>query len=217
LDLSAVFWDLDGVLVRTETFFFEATREVMAGLDSPLHRSKYCDQYLADGIDPLRDLVARRNYPDSLFWRYHRQRNGIYKELLSSADIIVEGAEKVVEQLPSRYILAVVTGSKREHFDIIASRLGLFSHFSFSVTGDDVARTKPAADCYLKAIEKADCLPSECLAIEDSAIGLRAAKSAGVNCWVVPNTMTADADFELADKVMADISAVTSFLELATE
>lgn len=79
------------------------------------------------------------------------------------------------------------------------------SGFGVIVTGEDVAAFKPDPEVYAKALAGLGCEAGEAVAIEDSAVGLRAAKAAGLACLVVRNAYTADHDFAGADRVIDDL------------
>lgn len=76
----------------------------------------------------------------------------------------------------------------------IAARMPVFA-------GDMVPKKKPAPDIYLLAAERLGVNPARCVVVEDSRIGLLAAKAAGMRCVVTTSSYTADEDFALADAV----------------
>jgi beta-phosphoglucomutase-like phosphatase (HAD superfamily) len=81
-------------------------------------------------------------------------------------------------------------------------------------TGDDVAKVKPAPDLYWAAAEALGVEPRRCLAFEDSANGVRAAKAAGMTCIAVPGPVTRGLNFDLADAVLNSLDEV-SLAEIA--
>ena len=76
----------------------------------------------------------------------------------------------------------------------------------------DYARAKPEPDPYLRAVERLGLEPDRCLVIEDSERGLRAAKAAGLRCWVIPSRLTAGGRFDAADAVLGDLAAAAARL-----
>jgi beta-phosphoglucomutase-like phosphatase (HAD superfamily) len=71
---------------------------------------------------------------------------------------------------------------------------------------EDVERTKPAPDLYLSVLDCLGVSASEAVAIEDSGVGVRAAKAAGLYCVAVPSAMTASHDFGLADMIVPSLA-----------
>jgi HAD superfamily hydrolase (TIGR01509 family) len=205
-------WDLDGVLVRTEDLYFRATREVLIELDLELGRRDYHRLFLQESRDPLRLAVAERGWGQTEFAALHRRRLRRYCGLLGTEEIRVEGAAETIELLAERHVMGVVTGSKREHVEVLASRTDFFHLFDFVVTLDDVDFPKPHPEPYLQAVRRSGARPGACLAIEDSERGLRSAKAAGIECWVIPNDLTREADFSAADRRIGSIGELAALL-----
>jgi HAD superfamily hydrolase (TIGR01509 family) len=208
----AILWDADGVLVRTEDLYFRATREVLRGLGMDLDRPHYHDAFLRDGTDPLRVATESHRLDTEVFLSLHRQRLQVHHALLQSEDIGIDGVDQVVRQLAPRYRMGVVTGARREQVRVLQARTDFFHLFEFVVALQDVARTKPSADPYLEGIRRSGVSADACIAIEDSEQGLRSAKAAGLECWVIPNPMTHNGDFSRADRVIADVRELTRWL-----
>jgi HAD superfamily hydrolase (TIGR01509 family) len=104
--------------------------------------------------------------------------------------------------------MAIVTSSKRAHFDVIHRQSGLPQHFELILTREDYTESKPNPEPYLRALELLAVSSAQCLVIEDSERGLRAAKAAGLGCWVVPSELTRDAAFAGADRRFDDLEAL---------
>jgi len=110
-------------------------------------------------------------------------------------------------------LLAVASSSSRAWVLGHLERLGLGAQWDAVRTRDDVARTKPAPDLYLAAVEALCVDPTEAVAFEDSVNGIAAAKAAGLLCVAVPNALTAGMDLSQAD-VKLDSLAETPLAEL---
>ena len=111
------------------------------------------------------------------------------------------------------YRLAVASSSNRELIDAVLDRLELTSAFEVTVSSEEVARGKPAPDVYLEAARRLGVSPSACVAIEDSASGVRAAHAAGMRVIAYPNRHYPPADSVLA---LADV-VVRSLEDVARE
>jgi beta-phosphoglucomutase-like phosphatase (HAD superfamily) len=85
-------------------------------------------------------------------------------------------------------------------------------HFELVLLQGDYARAKPEPDPYLRAVERLGVAAERCLVIEDSERGLRAAKAAGLRCWVIPSALTVGQRFDAADAVLADLAAAAARL-----
>jgi len=89
--------------------------------------------------------------------------------------------------------------------------LGIVQHFKVIVTSDDVARHKPAPDVYLRAASELSVPPSSCIAVEDSAIGMAAAKAAGMTVIGFPSKFTQVQDLR-PDLRISGLEEIKSFI-----
>ena len=113
----------------------------------------------------------------------------------------VEGVRELLPTLAKKARLAVVSSSSHDWVDGWLDRLGLAEYFEVTICRGDAPRIKPAPDLYLQAARQMELLPEECLVIEDSLNGCRAAKSALMTAYVIPNQITSVSDFSEADGV----------------
>jgi HAD superfamily hydrolase (TIGR01509 family) len=205
---TAIFWDNDGVLVDTEVLYYEANRQVLAGLGVELTVEQFRELYMKEtiggwhlaGLSPAA-MEEKRS-----------ERNRLYSELLRTRAFAVSGAAEVLAALSGRLTTGVVTSSRRDHFDLIHARTGFGRFFEFVVSCDDVRNTKPDPEPYLRALELSGRSPAECVAVEDSERGLAAAKAAGLECWVIPTALTRDGDFRAADRVIGNLLEIPGLL-----
>ena len=104
--------------------------------------------------------------------------------------------------------LAVASSSNRMQVETILENLGIRSRFSVVIPGDEVERSKPAPDIYLRTCEDLACAPSRCLVFEDSAPGVQAASAAGAFVIAVPCSSTLHHDLSPA---MMHLSSLAHF------
>ncbi len=203
-DFKAIFWDNDGVLVDTEQLYFAATKQVLAGIGIELTKEMYIDLLLVRGMGAWH-LALEKGFTKPETDKLRDKRNEIYSKMLQQENLIINGAEEVLKSLHGRFVMGVVTSSRRDHFDIIHRNSGLLKYFDFVLTGEDYSRHKPDPEPYLEAVRKSGHEKSECLAVEDSERGLTAAKAAGIRCFVIPTELTSGGDFSRADKILSNI------------
>jgi HAD superfamily hydrolase (TIGR01509 family) len=205
--IRAVFWDNDGVLVDTEKLYFQATRELLLQAGVILTPALFKRISLDEGRSAF-DLAEERGVSRETIDRLHAARNRRYTELLAGGVRILEGVEETVGSLRGRVIQAIVTSSRRVHFDAMHVRTGLPSLFDFILTREDYRLSKPDPEPYRLAMEMSGCLPEECLVVEDTERGLRAALAAGMRCIVVPNELTQGAPFAGAWRIVESCRAI---------
>jgi HAD superfamily hydrolase (TIGR01509 family) len=200
--IKAILWDNDGVLVNTEYLFYEANREMFLPHGIELSESHFYDWYLADNCGAWH-LLAERGMDQQEMAAMRTARDTRHSARLASlSPLAIPGIEQVLERFSGRVPMGIVTGSSREHFDIIHSPLGLLRHFHFVVTAEDYVHSKPSPEPYLLGLEKLGLPASDCLAIEDSPRGLQAALAAGLRCIAIRSALTRDCPFTGAWRVV---------------
>jgi HAD superfamily hydrolase (TIGR01509 family) len=209
--IKAIFWDNDGVLVDTERLYFQATQETLESVGVVLDHDHYVEFFLRQGRGAWH-LLEERGVSAADIERLRHRRNDLYSELLQREACEIEGVSGTLEALHRKYVMGVVTSSRRDHFDIIHTRCNLLQYFDFVLTAADFERVKPHPDPYLLAIEKSGAGKQECIAIEDSERGLRAATDAGIRCIVIPTTLTRGGDFSRAYCVLDSVTEVPAVL-----
>ncbi len=209
--IEAIFWDNDGVLVETEHLYFQATRETLAPLGIEVSEQTFIDISLRQGQSVL-DLALDQGLSRDGMEALRLQRNGRYAELLAAESCVLEGVKETLCQLHGQIRMAVVTSSRRDHFEIIHRSSGLLQYFDFVLTREDYTHSKPHPEPYLAALARSGLAPAQCLVVEDSPRGLQAAIAAGMRCLVTPGPLTRDSDFSAASGILESIREVPSFL-----
>jgi len=136
-----------------------------------------------------------------------RRQEQIVRDLAGEGPMI--GVVKFLEKLKAQGVRAAVVSSSSHHWvDGWLEKLGLGHWFETVVCRGDAPRIKPAPDLYLEAVRRLGVEPSDCLIIEDSLNGIKAARAAGIEVWAVPNRVTACLDFSLAGAVFPSLEQV---------
>jgi len=208
---QAIFWDNDGVLVETEHLYFQATQEILESIGIPLTRDDYIQLFLVEGKGAWH-LAQERGVAPETVKRLREARNVRYSDLLAQAPRVAAGVEDVLDALHGKYVMGVVTSSRKDHFDVIHRDTGLLKYFDFVLTASDFTRVKPDPEPYLRAVERSGVPPEACIAIEDSARGLESARAAGVSCIVVPTALTKRSNFDGAERVLENIGELLTVL-----
>jgi HAD superfamily hydrolase (TIGR01509 family) len=207
---EAIFWDNDGVLVETEGLYFQATREVLGTVGVTLTEEMYLELFLRQSRGAWH-LAEARGVPAPEVAALRRRRDERYSELLAAGPVAIPGVADSLRRLAARYRMAVVTSS--DHFDHIHRDRDFLALFEFVLTSAHYTRSKPDPEPYLLALARSGLPPERCLVVEDSERGLRAAKAAGLTCWVVPSHFTRGCAFAGADRVLASVDEVEAALD----
>ena len=106
--------------------------------------------------------------------------------------------------------MAVATSASSGRARDTLAHLGILSHFSALITGDDVIKGKPDPEIFVRAAEKLELTPQNLLVVEDAVSGVRAAKSAGMKCLgIATNGRTELLSEAGADRVVADYREIS--------
>ncbi len=170
---------------------------------------------MRQGIGAFHLAAARGLSPEEIV-ALRAARNRRYNELVAHDDILIPGVFELVRRLAARYRLAIVTSAEPEPFARTHARTGLLPFFELVLTRADTVRAKPDPDPYLLAVSRLGLGGAQCLVIEDSERGLRAAKAAGLSCWVVPSGLTHGSDFTAADAILPDLGTAAGRLLTAS-
>jgi HAD superfamily hydrolase (TIGR01509 family) len=210
--IKALLWDNDGVLVDTEHLYFEATRRVLASAGVELTEQQYIDHFLVAGRGAWH-LLEERGAGENEIARLRDERNDLYGRLLREGPRAIPGVAETLQALHGRYVMGVVTSSRKDHFDLIHEHTGLLQYFDFVLTASDYPRVKPYPDPYLAAVARSGVGADACIAIEDSERGLEAATLAGVRCIIVPTALTSGGRFPGAYRVLTSAGEIPGALD----
>jgi len=182
---DAVFFDLDGTLVDTESIALHAGLAAFAAHGHPVSRAFL--ESLIGRDDPTAEAMVRAALPGiDLASVSHMQRTAFMARVDAGLPL-KPGAAALLARLTVP--LAIVTSSRREsaaHKLAVAGIAGAFTHV---VVLEDVAAAKPAPDPYLVAAARFGLPPDRCLAFEDSETGAEAAHRAGCTVVQVPDIL----------------------------
>lgn len=207
MDVAAVFFDFDGVLVDTEWAIYQAWRRTFEGHGQhlPLEIYTRCIGSDFDTWSPkthLEELTGRA-------FDWHDLDARRQRDILADLEFepAMHGVVAALDHLDQCGVpRAVVSSSSHAWVDGWLGRLGLAPRFETTICRGDAPRIKPAPDLYLAAADRLGVDPRECLVVEDSLNGLTAAKAAGMRVWIVPNRVTSCLDFSTADRVLRSLA-----------
>jgi HAD superfamily hydrolase (TIGR01509 family) len=185
-DPAAVVFDLDGVLIESEQVWDAAREELVrerggtwnddATTDMMGMSSKEWSSYMHDRLgvpmspEEINDDVVRRVA-------------SAYEEHLP----LLPHAVETVQALAARWRLGVASSSNRPIIELVLERSGVRDRFAVIISSEEVEQGKPAPDVYLAVARELDVDPTDCVAIEDSTNGIKAAVAAGMRTIAVPN------------------------------
>lgn len=200
--------DLDGTLVDSEPQHGDAWLEVL--VNHGLNYDHYWfEQYIGASDRLLAMDVIRDHQLDKSVRELQNEKQDRYHELMRQTGSCFPGVLEGLAKIHEKYPVAIGTNSGRSDAEVVFDATGLRPFTKYSITADEVAKTKPAPDIFLKAADLLGIAPDACIVCEDSVAGATGAKAAG--CYVIGITSS-----QPAEKLsMADEIVTTSAIALA--
>ena len=201
MNLKAVIFDMDGVIIDSEPIESSAWKKVLKEYGkTPILNDNGLIHIV--GKTSLEWVMERHGLNEDPEIVRARKRK-IFGELVVKNLVSKPGFTKLFNALKkSKFKLALASNRFDQHIFLIADKLKIRTSFKAIIGNSTGVRTKPAPDIFLKAAEKLQVNPGSCLVIEDSEHGVIAAIRAGMKVIAVPNKWTADQNFSKADKIV---------------
>jgi len=217
--LRAVIFDFNGIIVDDEPIHFKLFQKVLGEEGIVLTEDAYYARYL--GFDDRGAFMAgfrenARSLSDEKLRDLIERKAIYYQDAIREHVAIFPGVTRLIHNLSSSLPLAVASGALRQEIETILNTAGLLKHFQAIISAEDVKQGKPEPEIFLKALAALNALvgnkksiqPDECVVIEDSKEGIRAARRAGMKCLAVTNSHPAE--------LLTDANAVVKTLETVT-
>ncbi|MGW2636893.1 HAD family hydrolase [Streptomyces sp. NPDC001348] len=184
--LQAVLLDMDGTLVDTEGFWWDVEVEVFARLGHTLDES-WRQVVVGGPMARSAGFLIEATGADITLAELSVLLNDGFEDRIGRALPMMPGAARLLSELHQQRIpTALVSASHRRIIDRVLTSLGP-QHFTLSIAGDEVSRTKPHPDPYLLAAAGLAVDPTRCAVVEDTATGVAAAEAAGCHVVAVPS------------------------------
>lgn len=207
--LLGLVFDMDGVLVDSESHWRNVASEFLQGLVPGWSKTDQQGILGMSAVDVHRKLVQSYGLNISL-QEYIAYYDGLSAEIYGRRAAAIPGVGRfIADAVQCGLLLAVASSSPRSWIEIVVNRFGWQEYFSVLASSEDVGgKGKPAPDIYQFAVGRLELAPHSCLAFEDSARGLQSARAAGLRC------MSVGASEELERGVSGSIA---DFTELRVE
>jgi beta-phosphoglucomutase len=185
---EAVIFDLDGVICHTDKYHYKAWKALADKLGIFFNES--INNRLR-GISRMESLnIILERYDGELTEeekiKYAEEKNEIYKEFLkemSAADLSME-VEATLNELRARGVKLAI-GSSSKNARLILKQIGLGEFFDAISDGNNITKSKPDPEVFVKAAELLKIPANKCLVVEDAEAGVQAAAAGGMDCAAV--------------------------------
>jgi beta-phosphoglucomutase len=214
--VRAIIFDLDGTLADTEPLHFEAFNAVLRPHGIEIGRADYFRRLIGYDDRDCFTLVLREHHKpvdDALIGELIAQKTSVYQAIVAERQVLFPGAAEFVRRCADRFPLVLVTGTLRAEAEMILRKAEIRDLFTDIVAAEDVEQGKPAPDGFNAALGRLGYIlrphppivAAECLAIEDTAAGIEAARRAGMRVLAMAQTVCA-AELAAADLVRPSLA-----------
>lgn len=203
---------MNGVIVDDELLHKLAFQKVFKSIGNSLSDEEFEKYFLGHTDKDGFFLAFKSKKINKDLKEYVSKKANYYKKLAQDNLKPFPGIINFINKISKKYNLALASGSSLEEVKVILNTFSLIDKFKVIVGAEDVAKGKPEPEIYLLAARKLKLLPNQCLVIEDTVSGVEAAKSAGMICIAITNTV-GKKELIGADKIVDNISEIKIIYE----
>lgn len=180
--MKGIIFDLDGVLIHTDEFHYRAWKQIADKIGAPFDRER---NNLLRGVSRMESLEiilqgTSLQYTPEEKIALAEEKNGTYRELLKTLtrkDVAEEVRTTLAKLKEKGWKLAIGSSSKNARF--ILQQVELIDEFDAISDGNNIVRSKPDPEVFLKAAEFMGLKPADCYVVEDATAGIAAANAGG--------------------------------------
>ncbi|MGZ3402663.1 MAG: HAD family hydrolase [Phenylobacterium sp.] len=211
--VRAVVFDMDGLLVDTETVVFRAMQRTAAGIGAEMPFTTF--QKMVGLQHAASDIIVMDHFGagfDLEAWSAEVSKH--FREEQAAGIALKSGVVEILDHLDAAGLpRAIATSSTRYAVEQSLGPHGLLDRFDAFITRDVQGRGKPHPEPFLKAAEALGVAPADCLALEDSHNGVRSASSAGMMTVMVPDMLDPTEEMRtLTVRIARDLHEVRDLL-----
>lgn len=205
IQAKAIIFDRDGVIIDSDTLVGQSITYALKEVGINIPEGKI-PPMAGKSIDTLKDLLLSKW--DFNFDEFRAIQRKYFYDNLQNMPYYANMIEFIKSLHSQNKIIALTTSAGREGTLLILKKIGIIDIFNVIIAKEDCTKLKPNPEPYLKTAEKLNISPEDCVVIEDSAIGVEAAKNANMKCIAIPNEHTANQDFSSADLVVNSVEDI---------
>lgn len=217
--IKAILLDFNGVIINDEPIQMKAYQDILAKENIALSEADYYSCLGMDDATFIREAYKRagREPETNKVLEIALAKTERWRELVANSVPLFDGMENFIRKMANEFTLGLVSMARREEIDIVLAATDLAGFFAAIVSAENVSACKPDPECYRQGFAMLDSyrtarghLPmthNECLVIEDSPPGIKAARAADLPTLGVLNTVSeAEMRAAGADWIAADLN-----------
>lgn len=208
--MKAAIFDLDGTLIDNNAFHLQTWKLYLTKAGIDISEENYRKHINGRTNKDALEYIYNRKMTAEEAMVYALEKEALYREIYKPYIKPVDGLLQLLEALHQKNIpMAIATSGIQVNIDFMFEHLPIRHYFSVIVNSSHIGKGKPDPEIYQKTASLLQVPPGLCLVFEDAAVGVQAAKAAGMHVIALTTTQT-EAELSQADLIIPD------FIELIT-
>lgn len=208
--IKAIIFDMDGVIIDSEPIHYDSNKRIFEELGIPVNKNIYSNYIGVSNQEMWQDLKNEFNLSQSVEELVEKQSQENLEYIKKYAKEPIEGVVELLQKLKeSNFKIALASSSPLRLIKEIVCKFDIEKYFEVVTSSEFVSRGKPKPDLFVYTAGLLKAQPKECLVIEDSKNGVKAAKAAGMKCIGFKNPNSLGQDLSKADVVVEKMSEIT--------
>ena len=207
---KAVLFDMDGVIVDTEPLHRKSYFKMFEDVGIDVEESRY-SSFTGQATLPICKSLCQHfelsHSPESLVAMKRKHFEYIFN---NDTDLkLIDGVYELIQDYFNNGLTLVLASSASMlNIERIFDRFNLHQYFKAKISGADLKASKPHPEIFIKAAELAEEKKADCMVIEDSTNGIKAAHAAGIYCVGYKSPNSTNQDYSKADMVINDFKEI---------
>ena len=213
--IKAVLFDMDGVIFDTEREYLKEWNKIFEKYGYEMKKEIYVS-VMGRGRKKVKEIFKENFGNDLPIEKMYIEKDKMLKEAIENNKVpLKQGALELLEFLKKNgYKTALATSAKKDRVKSQVTHAKINNLFDAIVCADDIVNSKPDPEIFLKAAEKVNIKPENCIVIEDSEAGIRAAFNAGMIAFHVKDLKEADESIiKYCDKNFENLIEIKKYIE----
>jgi HAD superfamily hydrolase (TIGR01509 family) len=208
--IQTVIFDLDGVIIDSEPVHFNLEKKMFDELQIAVPAEEHNSYVGMSSENMWEGIVSKYNLPYQAAELVQKKYALYLDHLINQRNLSpIPGVAELIEELyKNNFKLIIASSSPLEVIDAVIKKFNLSKYFIATVSGTELANSKPNPEIFLKAARLADSKPEECVVIEDSTNGVTAAKAASMKCIGFANPNSGNQNLNNADVIIKSFEEI---------
>lgn len=213
--IEAIIFDMDGVLIDSERISFKSYQKILGEYGYEMDEEFYL-KFIGRNTKAIKEIIVEGYGPEFPVDVIYEKKSKLATETVDKNGVIIKpGVHELLDYLNNeKYKIAVATSTRRERALQLLQNANIKSKVDYVICGDQVKNSKPDPEIFLRAAEGLNVNPENCIVIEDSDAGIKAAHAAKMTGIHVPDMKSLDEENrKLAAMVHDNLLSVKEFFE----